>query len=54
MSDNESIKERRSKRLDICKGCEHFNKITTQCNKCGCIMSLKTLFPENKCPIGKW
>lgn len=48
------IKETRAKRLEVCKGCEFFNKITTQCNKCGCIMSMKTLFLETKCPIGKW
>ena len=48
------IKELRSSRLDICKNCEFFNKITTQCNKCGCIMSMKTLLADVKCPIGKW
>ncbi len=50
----EEIKKRRSDRLEICRGCEFFNKLTTQCNKCGCIMSVKTLFQENTCPIGKW
>lgn len=55
MSENiDSIKNMRSERLDICKGCQHFNKLTTQCNKCGCIMSIKTLFKETKCPIGRW
>ncbi len=50
----DSIKQLRSERLQVCKGCEFFNKTTTQCNKCGCIMSIKTLFPETKCPIEKW
>lgn len=48
------VKETRSKRLEVCRGCEFFNKITTQCNKCGCIMSVKTLLLDAKCPIGKW
>ena len=48
------IKQIRSSRLEICKQCEFFNKITTQCNKCGCIMSIKTLFEETSCPIEKW
>ena len=41
-------------RLDICNGCEHFIKLTSQCNKCGCIMNLKAQYPDSVCPIGKW
>lgn len=41
-------------RLAICKDCEHFIKVTTQCKKCGCIMQAKTTLPNASCPIGKW
>lgn len=53
----EKIKEAselRSKRLDICSKCPQFNKITTQCNKCGCIMSVKSILQKSECPLGKW
>ena len=29
-------------RLDICKKCEHLNKMLSVCKKCGCIVQLKT------------
>jgi hypothetical protein len=41
-------------RLDICKSCPELIKITSQCKKCGCIMSMKTKIEAAKCPIGKW
>lgn len=41
-------------RLDICKSCEHYISLTTQCKKCGCVMKLKTALPFSECPIGKW
>lgn len=50
----EKTKQRKKQRLEICKNCEFFNKITTQCNQCGCIMSIKSLLPDAKCPKGKW
>jgi hypothetical protein len=43
-----------AKRLEICKGCEHLIKVTTQCTKCGCFMNLKTKLQAAACPIGKW
>jgi len=43
-----------NKRFDICKGCEHFIKITTQCTQCGCVMKAKTTLRNAECPIGKW
>lgn len=56
MTDNniEEIKKTRQLRLDICNSCEFFDKNTTVCNKCGCIMSIKTNLPDATCPIGKW
>ena len=41
-------------RYEICKVCPHFIKATTQCKKCGCIMSAKVKLSEADCPIGKW
>lgn len=41
-------------RLEICKGCEFYRKLSNQCKKCGCFMKLKTTLEHAKCPIGKW
>lgn len=41
-------------RMSICQGCPELIQLTTQCKKCGCIMSLKTKLEAAKCPIGKW
>jgi hypothetical protein len=41
-------------RLQICRGCEHFISLTSQCKKCGCLMNLKTKLPNAYCPIGQW
>lgn len=52
--DIKKIKELRDKRFEICKSCDFFNKSSTACSMCGCIMSIKTNLPDAKCPIGKW
>jgi hypothetical protein len=41
-------------RLEICKACPELIKVSGQCKKCGCVMSLKTQLPHATCPIGKW
>jgi hypothetical protein len=41
-------------RMGICAGCEHFIKMTNQCKKCGCIMTIKTKLLSSTCPIEKW
>ena len=41
-------------RLEICRGCEHFSKLSLRCKKCGCFMKLKTQLEKAYCPIGKW
>jgi rRNA maturation protein Nop10 len=41
-------------RLDVCKECERYIKLTTQCRECGCFMSVKTLWPSANCPLDKW
>lgn len=48
---SEEIKEMR---MDACRNCEFFIKLTQQCTKCGCIMPAKTGLPHSSCPIGKW
>jgi hypothetical protein len=49
-----SLDEVAAERLSICKGCEHFIKLSKQCKKCGCFMNLKTKLEKATCPIGKW
>lgn len=41
-------------RLEQCKACEHFIKLSGQCSKCGCIMKLKCAVEHAFCPEGKW
>lgn len=43
-----------AKRLDVCKNCEFYIKLTHQCKKCGCIMNVKTKLAHATCPMGKW
>jgi hypothetical protein len=43
-----------SSRFEICNSCPEFIKLTTQCKKCGCLMSIKTKLELAVCPIGKW
>jgi hypothetical protein len=49
-----ALEDVRKQRLEICKSCEHFIKITHQCTKCGCFMDLKTKLRTATCPINKW
>ena len=46
--------EESNKRLEICKSCPEFIKLTLQCKKCGCFMYAKTKLEKATCPIGKW
>ena len=41
-------------RLEICRGCPFFRKLSQTCRKCGCFMTLKTTLKNAKCPIDKW
>jgi hypothetical protein len=41
-------------RLEICKGCEFFIGLTSQCTKCGCFMTAKAALPNAECPLHKW
>jgi len=49
-----SSSEEQFRRFDICKACPELISLTSQCKKCGCIMSLKTKVEAAVCPIGKW
>jgi hypothetical protein len=49
-----TTEEMKSKRMEICRGCEFFISLTQQCKKCGCIMPAKTSLAEAVCPIHKW
>jgi hypothetical protein len=53
-SDNYTDKERRDKRLEICKGCHRFFKLTYSCKECGCFMAAKTWLKQAECPLHKW
>lgn len=45
-------------RLEICKTCNFLhnngNDKLIRCNKCGCLLTIKTLFKSQSCPISKW
>jgi hypothetical protein len=61
-------KEEEQRRRAICEGCtKHYNKATTQCDVCGCIMYIKAKLENDPvesqqqgkitkttCPLGKW
>ncbi len=41
-------------RWQICKFCPELISLTSQCKKCGCVMTWKAKLEKAKCPIGKW
>ena len=44
----------RKERLKICKGCEHYFKLTGNCSICKCFMRVKTSLSFSECAIGLW
>lgn len=42
------------KRLDLCRSCDKYIKLTHQCKMCGCFMNLKAKLKNASCPLGKW
>lgn len=44
----------RENRLTICRGCDKFMPLTSQCSECGCYMNYKTQICAAECPIKKW
>lgn len=53
-SSNYTTKQIRSKRFDICKGCDRLFQPTKSCKECGCFMAAKTWLKDADCPLGKW
>lgn len=49
-----SSEELATSRMLVCKACPELVKLTNQCRKCGCIMSIKTKLEAATCPLGKW
>ena len=49
-----SSEELTKSRMLICKACPELIKLTNQCKKCGCIMSIKTKLEAATCPLQKW
>jgi len=41
-------------RLEICKTCNYSLKENTICDMCGCQLYIKVVFPNSRCPMGKW
>jgi hypothetical protein len=41
-------------RMDTCKACPEFLKLTSQCKECGCLMTSKAKMQDAECPLGKW
>lgn len=46
--------EIQKERMEICKECPMFIKLTSQCKECGCFMEAKTKLPDAFCPLEKW
>lgn len=48
--------EEQQRRFNLCKTCPFFLPDTTQCKKCGCLMSIKTHLKAAYCPLEnpKW
>ena len=42
------------RRMEICRGCEHFIHGQNRCALCGCFAALKSRMRSQHCPVGKW
>lgn len=50
-----SPKELKTKRLEICKQCEHKKvNLIDYCGKCGCSIDAKATFRHQVCPDNRW
>lgn len=49
-------KEEVRRRVAICRGCELFDAVKSQCTheKCGCFVKFKARLESEHCPIKKW
>lgn len=47
-------------RYEICKSCDQFNQLKSQCDVCGCAIDKKSKFlnklawADQECPLNKW
>lgn len=41
-------------RIQICKNCSYYFKLTGNCKVCGCFMKVKSRIGSMYCPKGKW
>lgn len=41
-------------RMEICKSCDLFRKITKTCSVCNCFMPIKSTIKGADCPENKW
>lgn len=48
------VQEIHDERMEICRDCPFFVKITGQCKECGCFMEQKTKLAEASCPKDYW
>lgn len=46
--------EQHAARMSVCQGCEQFNQDTAACRLCGCSMTTKARWKEQRCPLAKW
>jgi hypothetical protein len=47
-----TTEEERSRRLNICHGCDRFRG--GRCLECGCLLAAKLMMMTERCPIGRW
>lgn len=65
--DNRVMQPLIDERRNHCRNCEHATKnpkfldkpskgltSVSQCRKCSCLIALKTMSAQEKCPLGKW
>lgn len=41
-------------RLEICRGCEKYDKYENRCKECGCFIPAKAKIILDSCPLNKW
>ena len=49
-----SEQELYDKRMEICKGCGHYDKRNVKVRACGCFLKAKARFKKPSCPLDKW
>lgn len=46
--------EVKTQRMNICSGCDMFDKENVKCNACGCMLGMKASWAISRCPLSKW